>query len=394
VKYIIILYLFFFSFVFANNGELSLVIDSEINYFLKDITRPILISANLEPEKINFYLVNDERINAFVTNGQNIFVNLGTITAFETPDALLGVLAHEIGHIAGGHLAKFKTGLKDATNISFASILIGVGALLSGVPELAQFVLLGGISAGQQNALIFTRNQEEQADAMAIQYLHQNNLSADFLLKSMKQFYKEQLILPKEMEYFITHPLTKTRMQHIESKIKDESNLKKNNFIKDKQVEFYFIKAKILAYNKKKYDFLGGDYKIYGDAIANNSLKDIDYLLSKYPKNPYFYELKGDICLKQNKITDAIKNYNIADKILINDVLIKKSIANIVVRYKQKEYYNDAINKLKYLLLLDGNDYITLKLLAEVYYNNNEKEKSEEIIKRYNEIKKSNEKHK
>ncbi|MDR3290142.1 MAG: M48 family metalloprotease [Rickettsiales bacterium] len=386
MKKIVLFFLFFINVVFANN--LSIVVDAEIEDFLKRITKPIIKSANLNFDDIKFYIVNDKNINAFVSGGQNIFVNTGTLTTFNTPDAVLGILAHEIGHIAGGHIARFDANIKDVKNISIASILLGVGALFAGAPDVAQFLLLGGIGVGQQNLLKFTRTQEEMADGLAIQYLENNKMSAEALLISMNIFYKEQLSLPNNAEFFMTHPLSRNRKEMIENKIKQETyRFSNTKFNKSEQMNFDFIKAKILAYNGMDYSKLQGDFWVYANAIKTNSLQNVDFLIKKYPNNPYFYELKADILLKKNDVENSLKNYFYADNLLKNNLLIKKTAAFIVIKYKQKQYYKNAISHLKYVNLINSDDYGVLKLLAEAYFLNEEKDKSKEYLLKYKEIK-------
>jgi predicted Zn-dependent protease len=363
------------------------VVDAEIENFLKEITEPLIKSSGLEMDSIKFFIVNDKNVNAFIFGGQNIFVNTGIFTTFDTPDALLGILSHEIGHIAAGHLTRYDAGTKSATNITFASILLSVGALLTGHPEIAQFTLLGGLSAGQQNVLKYTREQEEIADLIGIQLLEENNLSANALLISMNKFYKEQLDYSPQIEYFLTHPLSRNRKQFIETKVKEEHNLDNKIFNKKYDKKFNFIRAKILSYNRENYkNILKNDYLIYANAISNNSLKDIDYLIKKEPNNPYFYELKADILLRKNLIEKSLENYDVADKILVDNELIKKTIAYIIIKYKQKERYQDAINKLNFTYLIN-NDYNILKLLAEAYHLNNEYAKSNETLLKYKKLK-------
>ncbi|GMO63861.1 MAG: hypothetical protein Ta2D_10720 [Rickettsiales bacterium] len=386
MKKIFILFFAFTQLLFA--AGTSLVVDAEIEDFLKDITKPILKSANIDFESVNFYIVDDNSINAFVSGGQNIFVNTGTLTAFNTPDALLGILAHEIGHIAGGHIANFGNSIKKAQGISIGGILLGVGALIAGAPDVAQFLLLGGVGAAQQQILHYSRTQEETADSLGTQYLQANGMSAQALLISMNTFYKQELDLPNNTEYFITHPLSRNRKERLEQKIKAEKGVSDAPFNDKYQRRFDFIKAKILGYKMKDLSGLKGDYLIYAKAISNNSLDNANYLSKKEPKNPYFYELKADILLKKRQPKEALENYFIVDNLLKSNVLIKKTIAFIVAKYEQKEYYKKAISLLKYVELVDSKDYSILKLLAELYYLDGDKGKSTEYFNEYNTTKK------
>ena len=274
IKYFL-LFLCFINNIFANE-KISLIRDTEIENFLYEISLPIFKSANLNPNDIHFYIINDNNINAFVMGGQNIFVNTGTIINFDTPDALLGIIAHETGHISGGHLARFNEQIGSMQNISIGSILLGIGALIAGVPELGQAIIYAGLQTQQQTILSYTRGQEEMADELATKYLNENNLSASALLYSMNKFYIDELSYSNNMEYYLTHPLSRNRKQFIENKIKNEHYLN-DNFNKKYQDKFNFIKYKILAYNNQIEIKNGNsDYQKYANSIIymkNNNIK-------------------------------------------------------------------------------------------------------------------------
>ena len=378
LKYFLI-FIFAIQSSFAGNS-ISLIRDTEIENFLYEISSPIFKSAGLEPNDINIYIINDNAINAFVAGGQNIFVNTGTITSFDTPDAVLGIIAHETGHISAGHLARSSEQIGGLKNVSIGAILLGIGALIAGVPELGQAIIFGGMQAQQQTILSYTRSQEEMADELATNYLNDNLLSSSALLHSMNKFYIDELSYSNNMEYYSTHPLSRNRKQFIENKIKKET-VNNDNFNKKYRNDFNFVKYKILAYNNeiKIDDTTNLDYQKYANSILymndNNTeraLQNVNYLIKKYKDNPYFYELKGDIYLKDNNITEALKNFEIANKLIKNNVLIKKMIAFIIIKYNQKDSYNLAIENLNYVIQKDNQDNGALRLLAEVYYKNNE----------------------
>lgn len=373
----ILILLLFATNTFAGSG-ISIIRDTEIENFLREITTPILRSAGLNPQDIKFYIVNDNNINAFVMGGQNIFVNTGTITSFDTPDAVLGIIAHETGHIAAGHLARFNEQIKSISAVSIGAILFGIGTMLVGIPGVGQAIIFGSIQVQQQNVLKYNRGQEEVADDLATKYLNDNQLSSVALLHSMKQFYISELRLSNDMEYYSTHPLSRNRKQFIENKMKNES-YNNDEFNKKYKNKFNFIKAKISAYNKTPKPNLesGSDYEKYAKAITdmnsnnfNQALENVDYLIKKYKDNPYFYELKGDIYLKNNDVNKALSNYTKADKIIKNNTLIKKMIAFIIIKYDQKNMYKTAIENLNYVIQNDPDDNTAIKLLAEVYHNN------------------------
>src|SRR3990167_8557881 len=171
---------------FAN---LSLIRDAETAKFLRALSQPIFKEAGLNSQNIKIYIVNDDSINAFVSGGQNVFINTGLIRKYNTPNALIGVIAHETGHITAGHLARSAEGAKEAQNAMLLSYLLGIGAAISGAPDAGAAVILGGSQSAQRLYMKFTRTQEEAADAHAIEYLDKMRYPADGLIKLL-EFYQ------------------------------------------------------------------------------------------------------------------------------------------------------------------------------------------------------------
>ena len=141
IKFLFIIICFFSNNAFAN---ISLIRDSEIEDFVSQIVNPLLKVADLDPDNVSIHIVDDNSINAFVAGGQNIFINTGLITKFDNPDALIGVIAHEIGHIKAGHLARFNEGIDSAKKALMLSYLLGVGAIASGSYDGGSAMIRGG----------------------------------------------------------------------------------------------------------------------------------------------------------------------------------------------------------------------------------------------------------
>ena len=178
-------------FAISSQASTSLIRDAETEKFLHEIADPIFAAANLEAKNINIYIVNDEEINAFVSGGQNVFINTGLIRKYKTPDALIGVIAHETGHIAAGHIARSSEEMKDANNTMLLSYLLGIGALIGGAPDAGQAILLGGSQAAERLFLKYTRGQEEAADRHAAKYLIKLQYPADGLVELLEFFNHE-----------------------------------------------------------------------------------------------------------------------------------------------------------------------------------------------------------
>jgi predicted Zn-dependent protease len=142
----------------------SIIRDSETESLLADLTRPIFQAANLNPDDIKIYIVNDDSLNAFVSGGQNVFINTGLIRKYKTPNALIGVIAHETGHITSGHLARSSEGAAEAERAMLLSYLLGIGAAIGGSPDAGSALIMGGSQTAERLYMRFTRTQEEAAD--------------------------------------------------------------------------------------------------------------------------------------------------------------------------------------------------------------------------------------
>jgi predicted Zn-dependent protease len=380
-----------FVFLFINcaqaKSQITIIRDTEIEDFLYEISRPIFITAGLNPNQVKFYIVQNNSINAFVSGGQNIFINTGTLTHFDEPDAVLGIIAHETGHIAGGHLARFSEEMKKQQKFAAGTIAISLLAGLAGGMDVMQASLFGGMHIERQNLLHYTRAQEEAADQSAINYLLQNNLSPEALLKSMKEFRRDEAGIDSVMEYYVTHPLSKNRAQHIKANLNPKIN--NNDFNAKYEKKFNFIKAKIVGYTESQNMVLqkypktdNSDYALYARAISYSlsgdqaSFDEITLLLKRDDKNPYILETCGNIMFNFKKADDAIKYYQKANKLLPNKPLIKTPLALLIIKSERTDLYPEAILNLKKALKIDGNNLQAWRLLAEVYHKIDRKDLS------------------
>jgi len=379
-KYILILF-FLLSTVHYAQAQRKIIIirDTEIEDFLYEISRPIFITAGLNPDQIKFYIIKDSGVNAFVSGGQNIFVNTGTLIHFDEPDALLGIIAHETGHIAGGHIVKMSEELAKQKKLTMGAVIIGIIAGLAGSAEAMQATIMGGMHIGQQNVLQYTRTQEKSADQLAIDYLLKNNMSPESLLKSMEEFKREEMGVSDEMEYYITHPLSKSRVEHI------KANLKKgysSDWFNEKYDRRYnLIKAKIIGYSEpqsfvlREYPLTDKtDYGLYARSISyslngqKRAINTINSLVRRNKNNPYFLETRGSIMFNFSEVNDSIKDYQKANLLLPNKPLIQIALSMAIIKGEKADLYQEAILNLEKALEIEKNNAQAWKLLAEVYY--------------------------
>ena len=150
------------------NAGIPMIRDAEIEQLLRDYTQPILRVAGLGKQNMRVVIINDKSFNAFVMDAHHIFVNAGALMEATTPNQLIGVFAHETGHIVGGHLSKMRQELANAQTAAIIAMLLGVGAVVAGAHSGSMDmgnVGMAAITAPQaylQNTLLaYQRAQEE-----------------------------------------------------------------------------------------------------------------------------------------------------------------------------------------------------------------------------------------
>ncbi len=362
----------------------SLISDDETQTFLANIIEPLFNAAglNFNPNKI--YIVNDNSLNAFVSNGNYLFVHTGTLMNADNVNQLNGILAHETGHIAGGHIARQKLRIEMLQNLSVASLVAaGAAAAVSGRGDAALAVMLGSQSS-LINALTAYQVQEERsADESALKYLTAINQSPIGLKNFMKKIQTfNRLSGYKEEPYFRTHPLSSEREEFF------NQALKKNNYQQTSVYDndFKLIKAKLSAFllpieqaqniyqnNNKSID---GKYAQAIIAYKKNNFakadKILDELIKNNPKNPYFHELKGQFLFESGKTYMALKAYEKALELKPNSKDIAISWAHTALETEpDKQTLQKIITTLNRIQITSPSITAWL-LLARAYEENNQ----------------------
>lgn len=343
-----------FTFFLAKNSfaSIALIRDAEIEKFLHNLADPIFHAADLNPKNIKIYIVNDDSINAFVSGGQNIFINTGLIRKFKTPDALIGVIAHESGHIAAGHLVRSAEGTKEADGAMLLSYLLGIGAAIGGSPDAGMALIAGGSQSAQRLYMKFTRTQEEAADQHAIKYLDKMNYPADGLVNLLEFFESEMVGYKGQLdEYLMSHPVSRKRIDLIKARTADRkfSDRKINQRL---QKQMNVVLAKLEGFTDNT-DQLLTKYKNQNDAEANyiksiafsrkgkidESLALLDAIIVKNPRDGFLFELEGEILFSSGRISDSILSYNQALKLLDKQdaELAKISFATAILSLKEND---------------------------------------------------------
>lgn len=400
---IFILHFFIINFFTLSSSfaNIAIIRDREIEKFLHQLADPIFIQAGLNPKEIEIYVINDDSINAFVSNGQKVFINTGLIRKYKTPDSLIGVIAHETGHIASGHLARANEGYEDAQNAMILSYLLGIGAMASGSIDAGSAIIMGGSQSAQRLMIKYTRGQEESADSQALNYLDKLAYPANGLVEVLN-FFNSQMIGYKEQidEYLLTHPISSKRIELI--KARTAKNKYSNHKINQQlQPQMNMVLAKLEGFLENpdelitKYQNNHDFYSRYIKAIAyfrkgqlDQSLSNIDSLIKEKPKSGFLYDLLGQILFESGKNQQAILAYNQAINMLSakDTALTKISFALALISNKDHDHdlIKLAISKLKEAQKYEQNNPILFKTLASSYIKINDETNANLALAEFN----------
>lgn len=343
--------------------------DTETEQLLRDYTRPILRAAGLEKQNVRVVIINDPGFNAFVADGHRIFVNYGAIMQSETPNQLIGVFAHETGHLAGGHLAKLRQQLASAQTEMIIAMLLGVGAIAAGargggnngLANAGAAAVAGPQSMIQHSLLAYQRQQEEQADRAGVKFLTATGQSAKGMYDTFKRFTNDSLFSARGADpYLQSHPMPAERVAALEQVARSSPYWDKKD-PPELQLRHDMVRAKISAFMERP-DTVYRRYPLsntslparYAHAISTylhgdlrDALAQIDGLIQVQPNNPYFYELRGQALLEGGKPTEAIAPLQKAVKLSGNAPLIEMLLGQALVATDNKAYTDEAISILR-----------------------------------------------
>ena len=354
----------------ASAQGLPVIRDTEAEQLLRDYTRPILRAAGLEKQNIQMVIINEVSFNAFVADGRRIFVNTGAIMQSETPNQIIGVLAHETGHLAGGHLAKIREQLANAQTQLIIAMLLGAGAMVAGARSgnSGNGLTQAGAAAIQapqevirRTLLSYQRQQEENADRAGVKYLTATGQSARGMYETFKRFTNDSLFAARGADpYLQSHPMPAERVSALEGLARSSPYWDK----KDDpalQLRHDMVRAKISAFMEKP-DTVYRRYSTsnnglparYARAIVTyrhgdlrSAIAQIDSLIQEQPNNPYFYELRGQAMLEGGRPTEAIAPLRKAVQLSHNAPLMEMLLGQALVASNNNAYTDEAINILR-----------------------------------------------
>lgn len=363
----------------AKAAEIRLISDEETEQFLQQIIQPLFKAAGIKFYRNHIFIVEDNSLNAFVADGNRLFVHTGTIIRSDNANELTGVIAHETGHIMGGHILRQKLKSQDMSEVSLISaILAGTTAALSGRGDVAMAVLLGSQSSALTHYTKYRTEEERSADEAAVKLLKQTHQSPAGILQFMKKINQDNILSGREESpYFRTHPITNERISFFEKAV--ETSPYPAATANDET--FLRIKAKLKAYLLppaqiwREYPLSRNDIAAqYAQAIAymkqlkfKQAIQKMDNLLAKEPNNPFFYELKGQILLETGRIKEAKSCFGKAYQLLPNSHLMQINYAQAILEDNpSKNEAKEAAAMLNKALIRSQNAFAWM-LLSQAY---------------------------
>jgi len=374
----------------------SILRDAETEALLKDMVDPLVEAAGLPRGAVDVVLVHDPSINAFVAGGQRIYVHSGLINAADSANEVQGVLAHELGHITGGHVISIYEGAGKATKIQLLSMLAAVGAMLAGAGDAGMAAMALGQQAAMGSFLAFSRTQESSADAAAVQFLKCAGISGRgavaFFRKLQNLEFRHGYSQSDEAGFARTHPLTGDRISRLEADLKSDPAWGAPDADLVTQFEpspappaqdarspadpncaaapiataelerrFERAKAKLYGYLATPAqtftaypEYLTTTPARYARAYAYHkqsrmdaALAEADALLATAPEDPYFLEIKGQILLESGKPTEALEPLRRATTLTGNNPLIASLFAHALMATEDSSHLSEAEQVLK-----------------------------------------------
>ncbi|HET6519411.1 MAG TPA: M48 family metalloprotease [Geminicoccaceae bacterium] len=328
----------------AQSRSIALIRDAEIEATLRDLAVPVFEAAGLSGESVRLYIVSDDGLNAFVAGGMNLFLNTGLIRRTEHAGQLLGVIAHEAGHISGGHLSRMPTAMRRATAEAILAAVLGAAAAVAGAPDVGAAIMFGGQHVAQQGLLKFSRTQEQAADQAAVTYLARIGVSARGLLEFFKVLDNQSaLTLSRSSPFIQTHPLTRERITFMENQVAAEPP-GRPPAPPGSEAAFGRMIAKLDGFLGEP-DRVLRDYANdgslagrYARAIALYRIPDLDAALrevaalsAEYPDDPYFHELQGQILFENGRIREAVPAYRTAMRLSPGAALIRTALGQALL---------------------------------------------------------------
>lgn len=336
--------------------------DAETENLIRSFAHPLFASAGIDPGLVRITLIQDRAINAFVSTGNRMFIHTGLIQTSGSAGEFIGVLAHETGHIAGGHLARLPEEMRAAMLRSVAAMLLGgAAAAASGSSGAAAAAILGGQSMAMREFFAFTRAQEQAADQAGVTYLDRNGWSARGMERLLERLLDQEILTTARQDpYMRTHPLSRDRLEFVREHLA-RSRYTDAPFPPGFEEGFAMVKAKLDGFldspanTWRRYPETDTSAPArYARAIAlfrsgriQPAVDVLDGLIREDPGNPWLHEMKGQVLFEGHRPQEALVPYREAVRLAPSEPLIRLSLARVMIELGDPALLRTATGELE-----------------------------------------------
>jgi predicted Zn-dependent protease len=336
--------------------------DTEIEATIRAFATPLFKVAGLSPDAVRIYIIKDKTLNAFVAAGQNLFLNSGLLMKTESPGQLIGVIAHETGHISGGHLARTSGAIKDSTNSALLGLFLGAATTLAtGRPDVGIAVFQGTTAAGQNALFQYSRAQESAADHAAVRFLDMTQQSSKGFYQFLETLSGQELLAPaRRSRYANTHPLTRDRISfarnHAAGSVYSEVHASAtframHARMVAKLTGFLLSPSRTFQVYPETDQSLPARYArviaTFREPSIDKALEQLDTLLTEHPDDGYFWELRGQILAESGQPVPARIAYTKALELLEKAPLIEGDLARAELAINTEESNKSALRHMQ-----------------------------------------------
>ena len=336
--------------------------DTEIEATIRAFATPLFRAAGLNPDAVRIYIIKDETLNAFVAGGQNLFLNSGLLMKTESPGQLIGVIAHETGHIAGGHLARTSGAIRDSSNSALLGLLLGAATTLAtGRPDVGIAVFQGTTAAGQNALLQYSQSQESAADHAAVRFLDKTKQSSKGFYQFLETLSGQELLAPaRRSRYANTHPLTRDRVNFARNHAQNAAftELEPTAGFREmhkrmvaKLAGFLLSPSRVFQQYPDEDQSLPARYarviSTFREPSIDRALELLDTLLTDYPDDGYFWELRGQILAESGQPVRARDAYTKALDLLGKAPLVEGDLARAELAINTEESNKSALSHME-----------------------------------------------
>lgn len=357
----------------------GLIRDAEIEDTLHVYTRPILEAAGISPGDVEIYIVQDPSINAFVAGGQNIFVHTGLLLAADNPNEIIGVLAHETGHISGGHLARAHEAMNRSIGPALISIGLGVLAIAAGAPDAGATLIAGSQSFAMANFVRHTQVQESAADQAAVNYLEATGQSGrgliDFFNKNIRPY---EFMTRRAPPWMVTHPFSSDRVETLRQRVAAQShydavdtpdNIRRFQFMQAKLIGFLQTQGQTLARYPESDRSQPARYAravaYYRASDLRRARAELDSLIADDPNNAYFQELMGQILFENGRAAESVPFHRRSLELAPSQPLLQINLARALTSAQGRQGAPEAVDLLQHAIATEPDNAFAWRELAQ-----------------------------